>query len=178
MHLHWPPLRPATQQTHKTLRNCCCCCCRRSHRRSPLAACTSPNAQTKEQSFARRDLLLKLQAAAQDKWEAANMFHAEPPAPGGCADERLIVLARACVLLLLCRVACRAAQPSPHPRCACPVLTPVLAPSCMSCAVLLHAGQDCPEGKFFGNFPYPYMNGMLHLGHAFSLSKVRVCVCV
>lgn len=34
------------------------------------------------------------------------------------------------------------------------------------------AGQPCPEGKFFGNFPYPYMNGMLHLGHAFSLSKV------
>ena len=27
--------------------------------------------------------------------------------------------------------------------------------------------------KFFGNFPYPYMNGMLHLGHAFTLSKVR-----
>lgn len=26
--------------------------------------------------------------------------------------------------------------------------------------------------KFFGNFPYPYMNGLLHLGHAFSLSKV------
>ena len=34
------------------------------------------------------------------------------------------------------------------------------------------AGQDAPEGKFFGNFPYPYMNGLLHLGHAFSLSKV------
>ena len=27
--------------------------------------------------------------------------------------------------------------------------------------------------KFFGNFPYPYMNGLLHLGHAFSLSKVE-----
>ncbi|GMH23076.1 hypothetical protein Nepgr_024919 [Nepenthes gracilis] len=26
--------------------------------------------------------------------------------------------------------------------------------------------------KFFGNFPFPYMNGILHLGHAFSLSKV------
>ena len=26
--------------------------------------------------------------------------------------------------------------------------------------------------KFFGNFPYPYMNGLLHLGHAFTLSKV------
>lgn len=36
----------------------------------------------------------------------------------------------------------------------------------------LTPGQDAPEGKFFGNFPYPYMNGMLHLGHAFSLSKV------
>ncbi|OVA12729.1 Aminoacyl-tRNA synthetase [Macleaya cordata] len=27
--------------------------------------------------------------------------------------------------------------------------------------------------KFFGNFPYPYMNGFLHLGHAFSLSKLE-----
>jgi len=30
-----------------------------------------------------------------------------------------------------------------------------------------------PGEKFFGNFPYPYMNGYLHLGHAFSLSKVE-----
>ena len=35
------------------------------------------------------------------------------------------------------------------------------------------AGETWHAGKFFGNFPYPYMNGMLHLGHAFSLSKVR-----
>jgi leucyl-tRNA synthetase len=27
--------------------------------------------------------------------------------------------------------------------------------------------------KYFGTFPYPYMNGVLHLGHAFSLSKVE-----
>lgn len=27
--------------------------------------------------------------------------------------------------------------------------------------------------KFFGNMPYPYMNGALHLGHAFTLSKVE-----
>jgi len=27
--------------------------------------------------------------------------------------------------------------------------------------------------KFFGNFPFPYMNGYLHLGHAFSLSKLE-----
>uniref|UniRef100_A0A0C9RNJ6 leucine--tRNA ligase n=1 Tax=Wollemia nobilis TaxID=56998 RepID=A0A0C9RNJ6_9CONI len=37
------------------------------------------------------------------------------------------------------------------------------------------AGAEPPaEGeKFFGNFPYPYMNGSLHLGHAFSLSKLE-----
>jgi valyl-tRNA synthetase len=32
--------------------------------------------------------------------------------------------------------------------------------------------RDASE-KFFGNFPYPYMNGLLHLGHAFSLSKLE-----
>ncbi|XP_061989436.1 leucine--tRNA ligase, cytoplasmic-like [Rosa rugosa] len=30
-----------------------------------------------------------------------------------------------------------------------------------------------PGEKFFGNFPLPYMNGFLHLGHAFSLSKLE-----
>ncbi|KAK9673508.1 hypothetical protein RND81_12G171800 [Saponaria officinalis] len=30
-----------------------------------------------------------------------------------------------------------------------------------------------PGEKFFGNFPFPYMNGYLHLGHAFSVSKVE-----
>uniref|UniRef100_A0A0D9ZW50 leucine--tRNA ligase n=1 Tax=Oryza glumipatula TaxID=40148 RepID=A0A0D9ZW50_9ORYZ len=30
-----------------------------------------------------------------------------------------------------------------------------------------------PGEKFFGNFTYPYMNGMLHLGHAFTLSKLE-----
>ncbi|XP_031274457.1 leucine--tRNA ligase, cytoplasmic-like [Pistacia vera] len=37
------------------------------------------------------------------------------------------------------------------------------------------AGEKPPEQgeKFFGNFPFPYMNGYLHLGHAFSLSKLE-----
>ncbi|KAK4758384.1 hypothetical protein SAY87_019685 [Trapa incisa] len=36
-------------------------------------------------------------------------------------------------------------------------------------------GEEPPQPgeKFFGNFPYPYMNGYLHLGHAFSLSKLE-----
>jgi leucyl-tRNA synthetase len=28
-----------------------------------------------------------------------------------------------------------------------------------------------PETKFFTTFPYPYMNGYLHLGHGFSMTK-------
>ncbi|XP_071736877.1 leucine--tRNA ligase, cytoplasmic-like [Rutidosis leptorrhynchoides] len=37
------------------------------------------------------------------------------------------------------------------------------------------ASEQFPkEGdKFFGTFPFPYMNGYLHLGHAFSLSKLE-----
>ena len=35
------------------------------------------------------------------------------------------------------------------------------------------ASEAESEAKFFGNFPYPYMNGLLHLGHAFSLSKLE-----
>ncbi|XP_031828654.2 leucyl-tRNA synthetase isoform X1 [Nomia melanderi] len=43
--------------------------------------------------------------------------------------------------------------------------------------------QDAPlevkkssDEKFFANFPYPYMNGKLHLGHVFSLSKCEFAV--
>lgn len=33
--------------------------------------------------------------------------------------------------------------------------------------------MDCSTNKtFFGTFPYPYMNGYLHLGHGFTMSLV------
>ncbi|KAI4837276.1 leucine--tRNA ligase [Plasmodium brasilianum] len=35
---------------------------------------------------------------------------------------------------------------------------------------------DKNESRFTGNFPYPYMNGLLHIGHAFTLSKLEFLV--
>jgi leucyl-tRNA synthetase len=32
------------------------------------------------------------------------------------------------------------------------------------------------DGKFMATFPYPYMNGRLHLGHSFTISKAEFAV--
>jgi len=36
--------------------------------------------------------------------------------------------------------------------------------------------QEKNDSKYMVTFPYPYMNGYLHLGHAFSMSKAEFSV--
>ena len=33
-----------------------------------------------------------------------------------------------------------------------------------------------PKPKYMATFPYPYMNGRLHLGHAYSMTKAEFAV--
>lgn len=39
--------------------------------------------------------------------------------------------------------------------------------------VFENEAADTAEPKYMGTFPYPYMNGRLHLGHTFTLTKVE-----
>ena len=41
-------------------------------------------------------------------------------------------------------------------------------------AVMLQDGKANADETYFVTFPYPYMNGKLHLGHTFTLTKVCV----
>ena len=80
---------------------------------------------TGPKSYARRDLLIRLQNEAQKIWEDEKIF--EEDAPEDFDPD-----------------------------------TP-------------DVGDKIPP-KYFCTFPYPYMNGLLHLGHAYSLSKAEFAV--
>ncbi|KAG5339737.1 hypothetical protein C0989_003925 [Termitomyces sp. Mn162] len=49
----------------------------------------------------------------------------------------------------------------------------VNAPSAEELAGLTPEQIRSQYPKWFGNFPFPYMNGSLHLGHAFTISKIE-----
>ncbi|KAJ3503221.1 hypothetical protein NLJ89_g8530 [Agrocybe chaxingu] len=49
----------------------------------------------------------------------------------------------------------------------------VNAPPAADVAGLSPAEIQQKYPKWFGNFPFPYMNGSLHLGHAFTISKIE-----
>jgi hypothetical protein len=95
----------------------------------------------------RRDELLRLQEAAQAKWDRLRVFEANAPAEGFVLHNR----------------------PEQRLNSSRQSFAHYSRSSILMC---FPTGEPAQE-KFFGNFPYPYMNGLLHLGHAFSLSKVR-----
>ena len=103
-------------------------------------------------SFARRDLLLSIQADIQKRWADERIFEVNAPAEGPPLFYYWLNPAYSSFQFFLG--------------------VPILSPSSDLLAGCW-AGEEC-SGKFFGNFPYPYMNGLLHLGHAFSLSKVSL----
>jgi leucyl-tRNA synthetase len=41
---------------------------------------------------------------------------------------------------------------------------------------IFEANVDFTKEPFFVTFPYPYMNGRIHLGHAFTLLKTDIAV--
>lgn len=49
----------------------------------------------------------------------------------------------------------------------------VEAPTIEECKGLSSTEIQEKYPKWFGNFPFPYMNGSLHLGHAFTISKIE-----
>ena len=105
-------------------------------------------------STARRDELLRYQKEAQKRWQEDKLFEVNAPAEGKKTPPAVFII----TLTFLCKPSSKSAAPWHK-------LSTQHSP-------LRHAGETWDAGKFFGNFPYPYMNGMLHLGHAFSLSKV------
>ena len=123
----------------------------------------------KGESRGRTELLQKVAVNMQQLWEQEKTFEVQAPKSGDHGWRR----------------SCCCITTSPAPQrcdmsaamhfltvalCLCPSLQLRQQWELQLTLVAGYAGEKVQ--KFFGNFPYPYMNGLLHLGHAFSLSKV------
>ena len=112
---------------------------------------------------ARRDELFRYQKEAQKRWQQDKLFEVDAPAEG----QQFVLDALLAMTLVWADL-----RPWFAHLCVPSLAIQRNAAEKVTPCAIAPAGEVWDAGKFFGNFPYPYMNGMLHLGHAFSLSKV------
>ena len=101
---------------------------------------------------AKLDKLIHVTAEMQAKWDAVKAFEVDAPKARACCA--------ACIALTCTSGRRRALQVDIR---------------------RLHAFVDLISETYVVTFPYPYMNGKLHIGHAFTMLKVDrsilVCRC-
>lgn len=112
---------------------------------APAAAATGAGGDDGPKSFARRDRLMAIADKWQKRWAESKMYQVDAGEPSSSVPAAAAAAA--------------AAASSAAP-----------GISADSATGPLGAGA---RDKFFVTFPYPYMNGRLHLGHAFSVTKAE-----